>query len=104
MTRLLLVLTAAGALWGTARHNGEGGARPHGLRLSSINLHVCAVLDDATVECWGNNSSGQVGNGSSAAPVPSPAVALNAASVSAGGSHSCAVLSNTTVSCWGSNG
>ncbi len=72
--------------------------------------HNCALLDNASVRCWGANGAGQLGstanNGAmSANPAPQPAVALGRAAqvVAAGGSHSCAVLDNATVRCWGSN-
>ena len=31
--------------------------------LSSGSYHTCAVLDDESVSCWGNNSVGQLGDG-----------------------------------------
>jgi len=41
--------------------------------LSAGDTHTCAVLADGTAECWGNNSRGQLGGGSttdSVAAVP----------------------------------
>jgi len=68
--------------------------------------HSCAVLANGTVQCWGNNASGQLGNGSTTAsstPVTATRVA-DAMTVSAGGSHSCAVLAGAGgISCWGDN-
>jgi alpha-tubulin suppressor-like RCC1 family protein len=75
--------------------------------------HTCALLDDDTVKCWGENGSGQLGQGDTtdrgivggdmaalaAIPLPLPAVAI-----AAGGQHACAVLNNNTVRCWGENG
>ena len=31
--------------------------------LSGGNAHTCALLEDGTVWCWGNNESGQLGSG-----------------------------------------
>ncbi len=71
----------------------------------------CALLRDATVECWGRNESNELGNGSttpSAIPVKvtglSHAVSITAnavASFTAG--YSCALLADGTVRCWGDN-
>ena len=41
---------------------------PLGKKALSISVgqrHSCAILDDATLECWGLNSEGQLGDGSS---------------------------------------
>jgi hypothetical protein len=70
--------------------------------------HTCAILKDGSVECWGDNSEGQLGIDSKAASSPSPSsVTLPgsglAQSISAGVDHTCAVLTDGTVACWGSN-
>ena len=67
--------------------------------------HTCVLLSGGTVECWGDNSWGQLGNGTksnSATPVAVSGI-TNARAVSVGWNHTCALLSNGTVKCWGSN-
>ena len=67
--------------------------------------HTCALLESATVECWGENASGQLGHGAtldSATPVAVSDLA-NVTSVAAGGSHTCALTNTGGVKCWGSN-
>jgi len=70
------------------------------------SFHNCALLQsDGSVVCWGNNTYGQLGNGSrspSTTPVTVSGI-TNAISISAGLSHSCAVLANGQVLCWGRN-
>ena len=66
--------------------------------------HTCALRQAATVVCWGYNSNGQLGDGtttSSTTPVAVDGV-TGAVGVFAGGYTSCALLSDKTVSCWGS--
>src|SRR5258708_892082 len=70
---------------------------------ASPHDHVCALLVDGTVECWGSNAAGQLGNGrtdSSLLPVPVQGL-RNATTVVAGNTHTCALLTNGTVECWG---
>ena len=69
--------------------------------------HTCAVLADAagTVECWGNNDAGQLGDGTHvghavAAPVSG---LVGAVAIAAGRNHTCAVLGDASVVCWGGN-
>jgi len=77
--------------------------------------HSCAVTNDGSTFCWGGNSNGQLGNGSTTS-IYTPATAMNlidTTSVSASGSTiypysyglSCAVLAenNGSASCWGTN-
>ena len=68
--------------------------------------HTCARRVNGTVQCWGYNASGQLGDGtttSSSVPVTVNGV-TNAVALSAGsGEHSCAVLASGTAKCWGWN-
>ena len=68
--------------------------------------HACALLQDRTVQCWGNNFNGTIGNGQAAyGTVPPTTVAgvTNAIGIAAGGGHSCALLSDHSMKCWGGN-
>lgn len=74
--------------------------------VSSGENHTCAVLNDKTIKCWGQNTWGNLGDGtniSSNTPVLVSNI-TNAVSVSTGGqAQTCAVLIDGTVKCWGSN-
>lgn len=68
---------------------------------SSFN-HACAIYGSGGLHCWGDNSSGQLGDGTttnSAIPVVVPGL-TGVTSVSAGRIHTCA-LAQGTVKCWG---
>ena len=67
--------------------------------------HACALLDDKTVKCWGNNQYGQLGNGnfeSSDSPVEVSDLS-NVVSLKTGAYHNCALLEDQKVKCWGMN-
>ena len=70
--------------------------------------HACAVQGDGAVYCWGDDSSGQLGQGF---PVPyrempllvSFRTTVPAAGLACGAAHSCARLRDGRVYCWGAN-
>ena len=65
----------------------------------------CALLQNGTVQCWGNNGQGRLGNNSttdSYLPVPVSNI-TNAIAITAGRGHACALLSGGAVQCWGDN-
>ena len=67
--------------------------------------HTCARLSSGTVQCWGLNSSGQLGDGTtteSLTPVNVKDIGT-ATAIATGNAHSCALLSDETVRCWGQN-
>lgn len=68
--------------------------------------HACAVLADGSVKCWGENSNGQLGDGTTtnrSTPVYVLALPGGAAAVAAGESHTCVRTRANGAKCWGWN-
>jgi hypothetical protein len=70
--------------------------------------HSCALLDDASVWCWGSNRTGQLGRaenaGSDQANAAAPVTGLaNIVTLAVGGWFSCAVSGEGKAYCWGLN-
>jgi alpha-tubulin suppressor-like RCC1 family protein len=89
-----------------------------GLRAVAIDAgyqHVCALLDEGSVKCWGDGELGALGlgdkhnrgerpgeMGDALPPVPL-GTGRSALAISVAGRHSCALLDDGSVKCWGSN-
>jgi alpha-tubulin suppressor-like RCC1 family protein len=70
--------------------------------------HTCALLEDRTVRCWGDNREGQLGDGTTTSNVhPVTVTGLaggsRVGSIAAGHEHTCAVMEDGTARCWGRN-
>jgi len=103
---VVLTLISSSIVLGTGRYSGEKGVRAHRTRLAAGGFFACAIADDGTVHCWGNNPVGQLGDGTLISRT-SPVAVVNlgaAVSIAAGASTACAILSASgAVRCWGSN-
>ena len=75
--------------------------------ISLGSIHSCALLDDASLKCWGYGRNGELGRGSYSDSHTPVAVSLpsarTAVAVAAGQYHTCAILDNLSVQCWGEN-
>jgi len=77
--------------------------------LAAGSEHTCAVLDGAHgsgAMCWGHNSFGQLGDGTTVnrtAPVVVAGLVSGVTILAMGGDHTCAVMVGGSVKCWGNN-
>jgi alpha-tubulin suppressor-like RCC1 family protein len=68
--------------------------------------HGCALLTGQTVQCWGDDEQGQLGDGQRqprATPVTPISLPPEVTGVATGGSHTCVTTASGSVWCWGDN-
>lgn len=74
--------------------------------ISAGGSHACALTTTNGVKCWGDNSFGQLGDGTAVnkfAPVNVAGLSNGISAIRAGGSHTCAVTTGSGLLCWGRN-
>ncbi|MCH7698846.1 MAG: hypothetical protein IH865_07910 [Chloroflexi bacterium] len=70
--------------------------------MSAGEAHTCAVSTEGVVKCWGDNTYGQLGNGTAPSAFPVEVNGLPPVDqVSAGHNHTCALTTTGGVKCWG---
>lgn len=74
-------------------------------RVAAGFAHTCGVQTDGTMWCWGDNDSGQIGDGA-IGPLyerlaPTKVAGDDWIDVFTGGAHSCGLRSDGSVWCWG---
>jgi alpha-tubulin suppressor-like RCC1 family protein len=68
--------------------------------------HTCALSQAGAVECWGANTYGELGDGTTGnrfKPAPVLDLSSGVAAIAAGSNHTCALLTTGGVKCWGYN-
>jgi hypothetical protein len=86
------------------------------LAIATGAAHTCALLDDHSVKCWGDNSNGDLGYGDAkpsrgatademgdSLPKVDLGTGRTAKAIAAGRHVSCALLDDGSVKCWGWN-
>ena len=82
----------------------------HAVDVDSGLGHICALLDNGTVTCWGSNYYGQLGRNSKTSS-QNPKLVLNVSSawqLAVGKYHACVLITSGTpgtndIQCWGLN-
>jgi hypothetical protein len=104
--------------WNAYRQLGDGttsdrlmpvdvvGLRGRVTAIAAGAVHNCALTSAGGVECWGVNSAGQLGDGTTSVrlkPVNVFGLGSGVSELAAGSGHSCALTSVGGVECWGVN-
>jgi alpha-tubulin suppressor-like RCC1 family protein len=117
-----LELAGSGSCWGQndVGQLGNGGqqesstpsavfALPHSAAIAAGGRHTCTLVHDGfhdgTVQCWGANNTGELGDGSHEdRAFPTLVVGVtDVVALALGFTHSCALRSEGSVWCWGAN-
>ncbi len=87
----------------------ELGAGRTAVAIGAAESNSCAILDNGNLKCWGSNSAGKLGYGTTAGTVAASSAGVvnlgagrTAVSISLGALHTCATLDDGSVKCWGS--
>ena len=75
--------------------------------ISAGEMHTCAILDDGSLVCWGDNDFGQIGDNTTTDRNAPTRVHLpsnrSVDELSTGAYHSCVLLNDSSMHCWGKN-
>jgi alpha-tubulin suppressor-like RCC1 family protein len=79
----------------------------NGVAITAGLQHSCALTVDGRGHCWGNNGSGQMGDGTTGGERHTQVVVgsslANGVAISAGSQHTCALQADGAAKCWGSD-
>jgi alpha-tubulin suppressor-like RCC1 family protein/Tol biopolymer transport system component len=82
------------------------GLEPGIVQVAAGGDHTCARNAAGGLQCWGRNTRGQLGLGSTTkrlTPTPVAGLDRGVVAVASGGGHGCALTDTGAVKCWGSN-
>ncbi len=85
------------------------GLEARAIAVAAGEFHSCALLNDASIVCWGRNNRGQLGDGTTddrLRPARVSGLSLLApygVDIQAGAEHTCAGIGDGALRCWGAN-
>ena len=95
-----------GTQQGSLTPKGVSGLGSGVMGVAAGGLHTCAVTSAGAVLCWGENSSGELGNGTTGAslvPVAVKGLSSGVTAVASSSLTTCALVEGGGVKCWGHN-
>lgn len=102
--------TQAGVTLGNSNHQlwiADSGASANGITKMTVGTdYACAINSLNKLFCWGNNSTGQLGDGTAVSKTTPVAIdgSYSYIAVSAGINSTCAIRTTGDLYCWGNNG
>jgi alpha-tubulin suppressor-like RCC1 family protein len=77
-------------------------------QIATSEFNTCALFSNNVVQCWGDNSNGQLGNGSFGGTTATPTTVNGILpgtilQIASQAQTTCVLLSTQTIQCWGLN-